>query len=292
MRARIASRSCSATSPSASSSSRNRLAWSRYSPKSTWPNWSHNSLARSYRPLMMPSRLSVSSRSPLAVSGSMMPRDSSPLTTDSTSRAREPGRAQELQHRGRPAAQHVPRDNGLATVDDAGDFIGRPPTSPWRTRLEPRQAEDTPDVARPVNVKRVRLWRRIELAQVADKRCLNFGRQLCKRPIRHFRKLPLELVPIPCHRCCRCSAVILFAALDELKDIDQRLKPLLVDLPSESVPRIVKLGRTIRDTRRRTALGDVNRIEDALQPLDAEHVLDSQPHRHVDGRGTFNVTGQ
>src|SRR5690606_29131097 len=69
----------------------------------------------------------------------------------------EPGRTQEFQHRGRPAAQHIPRNDSLAAMDDASDFIGRPPTSPWRTRLEPRQAEDTPDVARPVNVKRVRL---------------------------------------------------------------------------------------------------------------------------------------
>src|SRR5690606_32010880 len=121
------------------------------------------------------------------------------------------------------------------------------------------------DVARPVDVKRMRLWRRIELAQVADKRCLNFGRQLCECPLADLGELPLELVPIPRHRYRRCSAIILFAALDELKGIDQRLKPSLVDLPSESVPRIVKLGRAIWDTRRRTALGDVNRIEDALQ---------------------------
>src|SRR5690606_14476892 len=42
----------------------------------------------------------------------------------------EPGRAQELQHRGRPAAQHVPRDNGLATVDDAGDLVRGAPAGP------------------------------------------------------------------------------------------------------------------------------------------------------------------
>src|SRR5690606_24668548 len=128
-------------------------------------------------------------------------------------------------HRGRPAAQHVPWDDRLSTVDDAGDFIGRSPTGPWRAGLESRQAEDTPDVARPVDVKRMRLWRRIKLAEVANEHRLHLGRQLCECPLADFGKLPLELVPIPRYRCRRCSAVILFAALDELKDIDQRLKP-------------------------------------------------------------------
>src|SRR5690606_31092418 len=166
----------------------------------------------------------------------------------------EPRRAQELQHRGRPAAQHVPWDDRLSTVDDAGDFIGRSPTGPWRAGLVPRQAENAPDVARPVNVKRVCLWRRIELAEVANEHRLHLGRQLGECPLANLGELPLELVPIPRHRYRRCSAIILFAALDELKGIDQRLKPSLVDLPSESVPRIVKLGRAIRYTRRRTTL--------------------------------------
>src|SRR5690606_14347310 len=204
----------------------------------------------------------------------------------------EPGRTQELQHRGRTTAQHVPWNDRFATMDDAGDLIRGAPTGPWRAGLESRQAEDTPDVARPVDVKWMRLWRRIVLAEVFNEHRLHLGFQLGECPLADLGELPLELVPIPRHRYRRCSAIILFAALDELKGIDQRLKPSLVDLPSESVPRIVKLGRAIWDTRRRTALGDVNRIEDALQPLDAEHVLDSQPHRHVDGRGAFNVTGQ
>src|SRR5690606_2466716 len=76
----------------------------------------------------------------------------------------EPGRAQELQHRGRSAAQHVPRDDSLAAMDDAGDLIRGAPAGPWRAGLVSRQAEDTSDVARPVDVKRMRLWRRIELA--------------------------------------------------------------------------------------------------------------------------------
>src|SRR5690606_27866286 len=108
--------------------------------------------------------------------------------------ALEPWRAQELQHRGRPAAQHVPRDDSLAAMDDAGDLIGRPPTGPWRAGLESGQSEDASDIARPVDVKFVRARRRVELAQVADKRCLNFRRQLCKCPARHLGELPLELV--------------------------------------------------------------------------------------------------
>src|SRR5690606_36173475 len=76
----------------------------------------------------------------------------------------EPGRAQDRQHPARRTAQHVPRDNSRAAMDDAGDLIGRPPTGPWRSGLESRQAEDTPDVARPIDVKRMCLWRRIELA--------------------------------------------------------------------------------------------------------------------------------
>src|SRR5690606_32252079 len=54
----------------------------------------------------------------------------------------EPGRAQELQHRGRPATQHVPRDNGLATVNDAGDLVRGAPAGPGGAGLESRQAED------------------------------------------------------------------------------------------------------------------------------------------------------
>src|SRR5690606_23398148 len=54
----------------------------------------------------------------------------------------EPGRAQELQHRGRPAAQHVPRDNGLPAMDDASHLVGGAPAGPWRPILETGQAED------------------------------------------------------------------------------------------------------------------------------------------------------
>src|SRR5690606_4515367 len=49
-------------------------------------------------------------------------------------------RAQELQYRGRPAAQHVPRNNGLATVDDAGNLVRGAPASPWSAGL-PRPPE-------------------------------------------------------------------------------------------------------------------------------------------------------
>src|SRR5690606_492001 len=53
----------------------------------------------------------------------------------------EPGRAQELQHRSRPAAQHVPRDDSLATVDDAGNLIKRSPSRPGRAALVLRRAQ-------------------------------------------------------------------------------------------------------------------------------------------------------
>src|SRR5690606_21072494 len=111
----------------------------------------------------------------------------------------EPGRTQELQHRGRPAAQHVPWDDRLSTVDDAGDLIGRPPTGPWRAELESRQAEDTPDVARPVYVKRMRLWRRIELAEVFNEHRLHLGYELGECPLANLGEFSPKRVPVMQH---------------------------------------------------------------------------------------------
>src|SRR5690606_6828107 len=41
----------------------------------------------------------------------------------------------------RTTAQHVPRDNGFATVDDAGDLIKRSPSRPGRAALVLRRAQ-------------------------------------------------------------------------------------------------------------------------------------------------------
>src|SRR5690606_17340686 len=76
----------------------------------------------------------------------------------------KPGRTEELQHRGGTTAQHVPRDNGLATVDDACNLVRGAPAGPGGAGLVARQPQATKNIGHPVDVTRMRLWRRIELA--------------------------------------------------------------------------------------------------------------------------------
>src|SRR5690606_15900796 len=60
-----------------------------------------------------------------------------------------PRRAQELQHRGRPAAQHIPRENGLATVDDACNLVRWAPAGPGGAGLVARQPQATRNIGPP-----------------------------------------------------------------------------------------------------------------------------------------------
>src|SRR5690606_2600605 len=52
-------------------------------------------------------------------------------------------------HRGRTTAQHIPRDNGLATVDDACNLVRGAPTGPGGAGLVAWQPQATGNIGQP-----------------------------------------------------------------------------------------------------------------------------------------------
>src|SRR5690606_30912617 len=74
--------------------------------------------------------------------------------------ALEPWYTQELKHRSGSLPQHIPWNDRLSTVDNTGHLIRWAPAGPGRPILETGQAEESPDVARPVDIELVRARRR------------------------------------------------------------------------------------------------------------------------------------